>query len=336
MQQWQAIEYNLDSLCKAEVPIPEPADGQILVKTGAVSLNYRDKLALLGEFGRHHPLPIIPGSDAAGTIVRVGAAVERFRVGERVTSHFAPKWLYGKVRTGEQSATLGVPLPGVLGEYILLDAEGAVPTPSYLSDAEAATLPIAALTAWCALFERCNLQPGQTVLVQGTGGVSLFVLQFARAAGASVIITSSSDDKLARAKKLGANETINYINQPAWGAAAKSLYGGIGVDHAIDIAGGESIRQSLEATKMGGNVVVVGLLQESTFTVDILPFILQQGAIRTLSVGSRDAFEKMNRALEANRIRPVIDREYRLSEVPDAFARLEQGPFGKVVIRVRE
>jgi NADPH:quinone reductase-like Zn-dependent oxidoreductase len=320
-------------LTLAEVAVPEPAAHEIVVRVGAVSLNYRDKLALEGEFGTHHPLPLVPASDAAGTVTAVGNAVSRFAVGDRVTSHFAPKWLRGLFRRADEAPLLGVPLPGVLAEYVVLDEQGAVATPAYLTDVEAATLPIAGVTAWSALFERCQLQPGQTVLVQGTGGVSLFALQFARAAGAHVVVTSSSDEKLARAIELGAHETINYVRSPQWGQQARALTGGAGVDHVINVAGGESVQQSLEATRIGGNVVIVGLLANPRFTIDILPFILQQGAIRTLSVGSRESFENMNQALTTSRVKPVIDREYDFAAAPAAFARLECGPFGKVVIR---
>jgi NADPH:quinone reductase-like Zn-dependent oxidoreductase len=336
MLRWQVSQYDVKSLALVEAPTPEPGPHQILVKLGAVSLNYRDKLALEGEFGRNHELPIVPGSDGSGTVAAVGDSVQRFKVGDRVTSLFAPHWLYGKVRTQAESAMLGVPLPGVLAEYVVLEEAGAVFTPAYLSDVEASTLPIAAVTAWSALFERCKMLPGETVLVQGTGGVSLFALQIAKVAGATVIATSSSDEKLKRVRELGADETINYHKNPDWGAVARALTGGVGVDHVLDVAGGESVRQSLEATRIGGNVVIVGLLQSPRFTVDILPFILQQGAIHTLSVGSRDAFEKMNRALESSRIRPVIDREYAFSDAVKAFQHLDEGPFGKIVIRVQD
>lgn len=182
--------------------------------------------------------------------------------------------------------------------------------------------------------DTCHLQPNETVLVQGTGGVSLFALQLARAAGARVILTSSSDEKLARARELGADAGINYARNPEWNVAVKALTNGAGVDHVLDVAGGDSIARSMDALTKGGNIVIVGLLQRPTFTLETLPFILKQATIHTLSVGSREAFEKMNRALGISKIRPVIDREYALAEVPQAFDRLSQGPFGKVVVRV--
>ena len=336
MHQWQATRYDVQSLEKANIPIPEPEEHQLLVKVGAVSLNYRDKLALQGtEYSAGYPLPIVPTSDAAGRVVAVGSRVTRFKPGDRVISTFSPRWLTGLYRSEENSATLGIPLPGVLAEYTTLSEEGAVATPDYLSDAEASTLPVAAVTAWSALFERSHVQPGDTVLVQGTGGVSLFALQLARAAGARVIVTSSSDAKASRVRELGATGTINYVKEPKWGAAVKALTHGAGVDHALLMAGGDSVKQALEALKIGGDIVIVGLLQEPAFTVDILPFIFKQGSIHTLSVGSREAFEKMNRALAASQIRPVIDHQYNFSEVPQAFARLDQGAFGKIVINIQ-
>ncbi len=336
MRQWQATRYDVLSLEKADVPIPEPGPRQLLVKVGAVSLNYRDKLALQGtEYSAGYPLPIVPASDAAGRVVTVGSGVTRFQPGDRVISIFSPKWLSGLYRSEENSGTLGIPLPGVLAEYIILSEEGAVATPDYLSDAEASTLPVAAVTAWAALFERCHIEPGDTVLVQGTGGVSLFALQIARAAGARVIVTSSSEAKESRVRQLGATGTINYVSEPKWGVAAKALTHGAGVDHAILMTGGDSVKQAVDALRIGGDIVIVGLLQESTFTVEILPFIFQQGSIHTLSTGSREAFEKMNRALAASQIHPVIDHQYNSSEVPQAFARLDQGAFGKIVITIQ-
>jgi NADPH:quinone reductase-like Zn-dependent oxidoreductase len=342
MKAWQVLPGTVDPFHLVDHPIPEPGAGQILLKVGAVSLNYRDKLAIQSESyrelatggGSDHPQPFVPASDAAGVIAAVGSNAHRFKVGDRITTNFNPKWLRGELRLKEESIFLGLPLPGVLAEYVLLDEDGPVSTPEYLSDKEASTLPIAAVTAWRALFDKCHLQPGETVLVQGTGGVSLFALQLAHAAGARVIMTSSSDEKLTRVKELGADAVINYRREPAWNLAAKALTNDEGVDHVLEVVGGESVARSLDALVDGGNIVIVGLLQSPVFTLEILPFILKQATIHTLSVGSREAFEKTNRALRMSKIRPVIDREYGFAEVPQAFDRLGQGPFGKVVIRV--
>jgi NADPH:quinone reductase-like Zn-dependent oxidoreductase len=334
MWRWQATEYSPESLALTDVKSPIAGPGQILVRVGAVSLNYRDKVALEGGFGTGHALPVVPCSDAAGTVVAVGAGVHRFRIGDRVISHLAPRWLHGSVRLPEDDGLLGIPLEGVLAEQIVLSAEGAVATPRYMDDREACTLPIAALTAWCAWFERCHLQPGQTVVIQGTGGVALFALQFAEMAGACTIVTSSDNQKLERVSALGARHTINYRLEPRWGLAAKALTEGVGVDHVLNVAGGASVMESLSACRAGGSIVIAGLLEDAEFTLPILPFILQQGTIHTLSVGSRDAFEAMNRALEISEIKPVIGREFLFSEAKAAFDLLERGAFGKIVIRM--
>jgi NADPH:quinone reductase-like Zn-dependent oxidoreductase len=335
MQVWQADRFEVASLALRQIPIPKVGDNQILVKVGAVSLNYRDKLALEGGFGTSVPLPLIPASDAAGTIAAVGRHVRFFKVGDRVISQFYPRWLRGEIRTEEESENLGVPLPGVLSEYIVLDEQGAVHTPAYLSDAEASTLPVAAVTAWSALFEKCRIQPGDTVLIQGTGGVSIFALQLAVAAGARVIVTSSSDDKLEHVKKLGAYAGINYTREPDWQESVKPLTDGNGVNHVIEVAGGESIRRSVDALARGGHIAIVGFLQDDSFKIKILPLMLKLATIHTVGVGSRETFEKVNRALEVSQIHPVIDGEFPFSETPVAFARLNQGPFGKVVVRLR-
>jgi NADPH:quinone reductase-like Zn-dependent oxidoreductase len=334
MQVWQPDRFGVASLALRQIPIPEVGENQILIKVGAVSLNYRDKVVLEGGFGTDFPLPLTPASDAAGTVAAVGRHVRSFKIGDRIISHFYPRWLTGEIRTEEESENLGVPLPGVLSEYIVLDEQGAVHTPAYLSDAEASTLPIAAVTAWSALFERCRIQPGDTVLIQGTGGVSIVALQLACAAGAEVIVISSSDDKLERVKKLGAYAGINYTREPEWQESVKTLTDGKGVNHVLEVAGGESVRRSVEALARGGHIAIVGFLQDDSFKIKILPLMLKLATIHTVGVGSRETFEKVNRALEVSQIHPVIDGEFPFSETPQAFAKLNQGPFGKVVVRL--
>lgn len=334
MKVWQADRFETTSLTLREIPIPEAADNQILVKVGAVSLNYRDKLVLEGRFGTSFALPLIPASDAAGVVAAVGRNIRSFKVGDRVISHFYPRWLRGDIRSEEESENLGVPLPGVLAEYIVLDERAAVHTPSYLSDVQASTLPVAAVTAWSALFEKCRVQPGDTVLIQGTGGVSLFALQLACAAGAKVIATSSSDAKLERVKELGAYAGINYARELEWQESVNSLTNGSGANHIVEVVGGENIRRSVEALARGGHIAIVGFLQDDSFKIKILPLMLKLTTIHTVGVGSKETFEKVIRALEISRIYPVIDREFLFTEAPQAFARLNVGPFGKVVIRL--
>jgi NADPH:quinone reductase-like Zn-dependent oxidoreductase len=333
MRVWQADRYELSSLSLRKVAMPQMAENQILVKVSAVSLNYRDKLILEGGFGTSFPLPLVPASDAVGTVIGIGDQVHRFKVGDRVMSHFYPRWLRGEIRTEEESENLGVPLPGVLAEYIALDEQGAVHAPSYLSDAEASTLSIAAVTAWSALFEKCRIQPGDTILIQGTGGVSLIGLQLAVSTGAKVIVTSSNDDKLNRAKELGAYAGINYVQQPEWQESVQLLTGGNGVNHVLEVSGGENVGRSVEALARGGHIAIVGFLQQDSFALKILPLMLKLATIHTVGVGSRETFEKVTAALEASQIHPVIDSEFPFTEIPRAFNRLLQGPFGKVVVR---
>jgi NADPH:quinone reductase-like Zn-dependent oxidoreductase len=223
MKQWELTRFGFDGLQLGESAVPEPNPGELLVRVSAVSLNYRDKFVIEGKFFPDLRFPFVPASDASGRVEATGKGVTRFRPGDRVTTHFFAKWMDGPVRSVEDSVSLGGPLPGVLSEYIVVHENGALATPIFLSDAEASTLPIAALTAWSALFENKPLKPGETVLVQGTGGVSLFALQFAVAFGARVIVTSSSDHKLSRTKVLGASEGINYSRLQDWDGEVLAL-----------------------------------------------------------------------------------------------------------------
>jgi NADPH:quinone reductase-like Zn-dependent oxidoreductase len=337
MQAWQLPKRGLAHLRLAQAPVPEPGPCQLLLRVAAVSLNYRDKLVAEGVMIPELDLPFVPASDAAGEVVAVGAEVRRFRPGDRVVTQYVTGWVDGEVAPteGRYGGTLGGPLPGVLAEYILVREDSAVPTPAGLSDGEAATLPIAALTAWWALFETGKLKPGQTVLVQGTGGVALFGLQFASAAGARVIVTSRSDDKLARAKALGAWQGINYASHPEWDEAVRDLTGGQGVEHVLELAGGDNLRRSAKATAPGGRISLIGFLGgQAEFAVDAVPTLVRQLTLQGIFVGHRKAFEAMNRAIEDAGIKPVIDSVYPFAKAPDAFARLDLGPFGKIVIEV--
>lgn len=313
--------------------MPGPRD--VLVRVAAASLNFRDLRVADGTFVPDLPLPAILASDAAGDVVAVGHEVTRFAVGDRVMTHFLPRWIDGPGDGPEGDyVSLGGPLQGVLSQHLVLDEQTVVPTPSYLSDQEASTLPIAALTAWTSLVDHGAIAPGQTVLVEGTGGVSIFALQLASAFGARVIVTSSSDDKLARAKALGAWETINYVRHPDWAREARALTGGRGVDHIIEVVGGDNVRRAVDALARNGHIALVGLIESTTLTADIVRLLHERAWIRGVLVGSRKNFETMNRALETLRIRPVIDRVYPFAETPAAFAHLARGAFGKVVIDV--
>jgi NADPH:quinone reductase-like Zn-dependent oxidoreductase len=336
MKAWQIGRFGLEALEQAERRIPQPGAHDLLVRIGAASLNYRDRLVIDGTFLPDLALPFVPASDGAGEVVAVGKDVTRFRVGDRVIGTYIPKWIDGDGRgpDGDYDSR-GGPLPGVLAEYVSFDEHAAVPTPPYLTDREASTLPIAAVTAWTALFEHGRLRPGDTVLVEGTGGVSIFALQLAVAAGARVIVTSSSDEKLERAKALGASDTINYARYPAWDEQVRELTSGHGADYIIEVVGGDNVRRAANALARNGHLALVGLMGGFTLTADIMPMLVERRAMRGVIVGSRRNFEDLNRALELLRLHPVIDRVYPFDDAPAALAHLTRGAFGKIVIDVR-
>jgi NADPH:quinone reductase-like Zn-dependent oxidoreductase len=258
MRVWEIQEsYGLDHLRLAERPDPSPGPGQVVVAMKAASLNYRDLLTVKG-MGGGFPLPLVPFSDGAGEVTAVGANVKRVKVGDRVCPLFFQSWFDGPVADYSRASALGGSAPGVLQEKLVLDAEGVSRIPDHLGWDEAATLPCAGLTAWRAVAVEAPVGPDQTVLVQGTGGVSIFALQFAKARGAKVIATSSSDEKLARARKLGADQVINYKTTPDWGAKALELTNGKGVDLVVEVGGENTLSHSLNAARVGGSIVVMG------------------------------------------------------------------------------
>jgi NADPH:quinone reductase-like Zn-dependent oxidoreductase len=310
----------------------------VLVKINSVSLNYRDLMVINGIFFPDLSFPFVPTSDASGSVVAVGDRVTGFKTGDRVTTQFIPDWEKGPFEQGYLgekylATSLGVPGPGTLTEYISLPQRALVHTPAYLTDDEASTLPIAAVTAWRALTLK-PLQKGQTLLVQGTGGVSIFALQFAKLFGARVIVLSSSDDKLARAKKLGADATINYRKDPIWWKQVRELCGGRGVDHVVDVGGPGTLDQSIKALKGGGFIAVVGLLSGTETTIDQVTFIVRNARIESLTVGSRESFEKMNEWLVASELHSIVDAVFPWNQAVEAFRHLQAGKhFGKIVLR---
>ena len=333
MRVWELQRFGVDGLVQAERPCPAPAPHQVVVRIGAVSLNYRDALVVDGTYFPDLPLPFVPLSDAAGQISSVGSDVRRFRVGDRVVSHFIPGWVDGDGSGDYDYSTMGAPLPGVLAEYVICDEHSLVATPAYLSDEEASTLPIAALTAWMALFGRRALKPGDSVLVEGTGAVSLFALQWGAAAGARVIVTSSSDEKLARTRALGATDGINYVTHPEWDQQVLAMTGGRGVDHVVEVVGGRNVPRAVTSLARGGQLALVGGLDGFSTTFDFLPFLFKRASISGVSVGSRRNFEDMNRALESLQLKPVIDTVYPWSAATTALEHLRRGPFGKIVVQ---
>lgn len=327
--------FGLDSLALVERPDPVPGPGQALVRLRAAALNYRDLLTVEGKYNPKQKLPLIPCSDGAGEVLAVGDGVTRVQPGDRVCGIFAQKWLAGLPTRERLRSTLGGPLDGTLAELAVLDQEGLVKAPEHLSDEEAATLPCAGVTAWSALVTEGAVTAGDSVLVQGTGGVSLFALQLGKLLGARVIATSSRDEKLERARELGASELINYRDVPEWGRRAKELTDGAGVDHVVEVGGAGTLQQSLQAVRFGGTISLIGNLTGTKTEILLTHIFMQKIRLNGILVGHRESFEAMNRAIAFHRLRPVIDRVFPLEEARAAFEHLAAGGhFGKIVIRI--
>lgn len=322
-----------DSLSMVDRPEPVAGQGQVVLKMKAFSLNWRDLLVVNGV-GRWKPsLPRVPLSDGVGTVIEIGPGVSRFKVDDRAAPIFYPKWLEGAVAPEKMGRPLGGAVAdGVLAEYTLFDETSLVQVPRHLPDEEAATLPCAAVTAWNAVVEIGQIVSGETVVVLGTGGVSLFALQFARALGARVIATSSSDEKLARAKRMGAAAGINYKANPDWPHAVAELTNGAGADYVVDTVG--DLTQAIAAVRLGGTVAFVGLLKGMSTDVDLVSLMGKSAHVGAVDVGSREMFEKMNRAIELHSIHPVVDQVFGFAEVGDALKWLAKARhFGKICLR---
>ncbi|MEW6776964.1 MAG: NAD(P)-dependent alcohol dehydrogenase [Bdellovibrionota bacterium] len=331
IQAWGSVE----NLKLTSRPAPTPGPGQILLRIRAASINFRDHLMLLGSYNPKQRLPLIPLGDGAGEVTEVGAGVTRFKPGDRVAGLFNQRWMGGPPTRERLRTTLGGPLDGMLAEYAVLPEEGAVFIPEHLSFEEAAALPIAGVTAWRALVSYGSLKAGDIVLVQGTGGVSVFALQFAKAHGARVIVTSSSDEKLERARALGADHTINYRTKPDWERLAWDYSGGTGVDNVIEVGGAGTFEKSLKCVRSGGQVSVIGVLSGVATNLNVLPVLMTSIRVQGITVGSRDDFEAMNRAISQGRLRPVLDKTYSFEEAREAYKCLASGQhFGKIAIRV--
>ena len=331
MRVMRATRLCIDALEIVHTPVPVPAAGEILVRIKAVTLNSRDVAVLTGRYPAEVRTPLIPASDACGQVVAIGPGTTRFRVGERVIPVFTQGWLAGMPTPGMRlERMLGVPLDGVLREYVTLSEEDAVACPEHLSDVEAAALPVAALTAWNVL-QAGRVAPGSTVLLLGTGSVSLFALQFAKLAGAKVVVTSASDDKLRRMAELGADRTVNRCTEPDWPAAVRAAFDGRGADIVVETAG--TLAQSLRAAAFGAFVGVVGYTGAFDEPFDLRHLIGGLTRLQGFAPGSRASFEAMNRAIAAHRLRPVIDRTFRFDDTPQALRHLALGAHvGKVAI----
>jgi NADPH:quinone reductase-like Zn-dependent oxidoreductase len=315
-----------------ELPEPEPGPNQVLVRVRASSLNYRDLMVADGRYGKAS-LPLIPLSDGAGEVVATGENVTRWKIGDRVMGLFFQGWLDGNYHRGVAQTALGGALNGMLAEYVALSEEGLIAIPPHLNFEEAATLPCAGLTAWQALVVRGNVSADQSVLLLGTGGVSIFALLFAKMHGARVIVTSSSDEKLARARALGADETINYRSTPDWEKEVYRLTGKVGVNQVLEVGGTRTFAKSLRAVAPVGQIHIVGGVSGFTSDVPLAEIIHKLAVVRGIYVGSREMFEAMNRAISLHQTKPVIDRVLPFADAPAAYRHQQSGAhFGKVVI----
>jgi NADPH:quinone reductase-like Zn-dependent oxidoreductase len=329
-----ADAFGLENLHITEAPDPEPAAGEAVVRVRACSLNFRDLLVARGSYGRAVKAPLIPLSDGAGEVTAVGEGVTRVKPGDRVCGAFFQRWIEGELDDEKATSAMGGGINGMLSEKVCLSAEGLVRAPSHLSFEEAATLPCAALTAWNALFRSGRLRPGESVLVQGSGGVSVFALQFANMAGARVIATSSSDVKLERLKAMGAEAGVNYKTTPDWDKSARAFTHGMGVDHVVEVGGAGTLPISFKAVRRAGHIALIGVLAGAG-EVDPRSIFLKSIRLQGIYVGSREMFEDMNRAIESSGMRPVIDRVFDLEQTTDAMRYMESGShFGKVCIRL--
>jgi NADPH:quinone reductase-like Zn-dependent oxidoreductase len=325
----------IESLSRAERPEPKPQHRQVLVKVGACALNFRDLGIVRGTYRMAVGTNFVPLSDGAGEVVEVGPGVTRVKVGDKVAGNFFQRWPGGEPSAQVQASALGGSIDGMLAEYVVLEEDGVVKLPPHLSIEEGATLPCAAVTVWHAMMVHAKLVAGQTVLLQGTGGVSIFGLQLAHAMGITPVITSSSDDKLARAETLGAACTINYKTTSEWDKAAVEFTGGRGVDHVVEVGGAGTLARSFGAIRLGGKISMIGGLSGAATELNPSLIFGKRANVQGISVGSTQMFEAMNAAITANRIKPVIDRVFAFEEAPAAYQHLASGAhFGKVVIRV--
>ncbi|HEX8829133.1 MAG TPA: NAD(P)-dependent alcohol dehydrogenase, partial [Xanthobacteraceae bacterium] len=322
----------VDALGKVERPDPKPAHRQILVKVKACSLNFRDLAIARGSYRMPVRENIIPLSDGAGEVTEIGSGVTKFKVGDRVAGNFFQRWSGGEPASDVHKSALGGGIDGMLADYAVLEEDGAVKIPPHLSLEEGATLPCAAVTVWNAMMEHAKLRAGDTLLLQGTGGVSIFGLQFAHAMGIRAIITSSSDDKLKRTKALGAALGVNYKTTPDWEKAAMEFTGGLGVDHVVEVGGAATLTRSFGAIRVGGKVTLIGGLSGGATELNPGLIFARRANVQGISVGSTQMFEAINRAIAFNAIKPVIDKVFPFNDAQAAYRHMAAGAhFGKIV-----
>ena len=325
----------IDALTQVERPDPKPGHRQVLVKIKACSLNFRDIGIVRGSYRMPVRENVIPLSDGAGEVVEVGPGVSRVKAGDRVAGNFFQRWPGGEPSADTHASALGGGVDGMLADYAVLEEDGVVKIPPHLSLEEGATLPCAGVTVWHAMMEHAKLKAGDTILLQGTGGVSIFGLQFARAMGIRAVITSSSDEKLKRAKTLGAAFGINYKTTPEWDKAAMEFTGGAGVDHVVEVGGAATLTRSFHAIRVGGKISMIGGLSGGATELNPGLIFSRRANVQGISVGSTQMFLAMNRAIEVNAIKPVIDKVFAFADAPAAYKYMASGAhFGKIVIRV--
>lgn len=336
MKAYEIKQFGIENLALVERETPQPKATEVLVKFHAASLNYRDLMMVKGFYNPQLKMPLIPLSDGAGEVVAVGESVMKWKTGDRVSPIFMQGWIDGEIEFKKARTALGGDLDGVLRELGAFDESGLVRIPDHLSYEEAATLPCAAVTAHNALMVSGSLKPDHTVLIIGTGGVSIFALQFASAFGARTIVTSSSNEKLNRAKELGAADLINYKENEDWDKTILDLTEKRGVDHVIEVGGAGTIQKSLRAVKMGGHIAVIGALSGGQGEISPVSILMKSIKMQGIFVGSRQMFEDMNRLICQHTLKPVIDRVFEFSELPDALRYMESGShFGKIVIKIQ-
>ena len=328
-------DWGFDHLQLGTRPDPKPRPGEVLLRMKAASLNFRDLVVPNRGYGAFTGnLPLIPLSDGVGEVVETGAGVTRVRVGDRVCPCFHQSWIGGPPDLERLTRTLGGPIDGTMAEWMCLPADGVVKVPAHLTDEQAATLPCAALTAWSAVVTYDRLGPGSRVLVQGTGGVALFALAFAKLLGCHVTILSSSDEKLAKAKSMGADVGINYTTTPEWSKLTRDSTSGRGFDHIVELGGEKTLPQSLRAIRPGGTISMIGVLSGSALSAPLGHVVTRQVRLQGITVGSRDGFEAMVRAIELHRVVPVVDKVYAFEQLKEAMEALKRGAhFGKICIR---
>nr|WP_223240214.1 NAD(P)-dependent alcohol dehydrogenase [Citrobacter sp. C1] len=317
-----------------EEDVPRPKQGEVLIRVYAVSLNFRDIAMLRDQYPAPHLKGLIPGSDGAGEVVAIGPGVDEFEMGDRVMGTFHPRWYAGGMPGNLLQYNYGSAIDGWLVEYKVVSQESLVRIPDSISYEDASTLPCAALTAWSALSGGTLIRSGDTVLVQGTGGVSIFALLLAKAVGAFVIATTSSEEKALRLQALGADDVVNYKDEPQWGERVRALTNGLGVDRVVEVGGPGTIAQSLKAVRPGGEIALIGFVSPEGVGIDFFDLFMSGATLRHIAVGSRQALQEVVRSIDMAGIKPVIDRVFDFEDAKAAFAHLGNGShFGKVVIR---